>query len=279
MVSTGATWGSSAHGHRVEVRFHGSLGELVVSQRRGHTHPVEVRGHTHRVEVAPGTTVKDLIESLGVPHTEVDVIVVDGTSVGFGHQVADGETVGVYPMAGAVDVTPVLHLQPSPPGRPAFVVDVHLGRLARSLRLLGFDVLWRNDLTDSELAAISAGDRRILLTRDRQLLKRSQVATGYLVRSTERHVQLAEVLARYDLADRIAPFGRCLACNGLLEDVAKDVVAGRLPPRARRDYTEFRQCPDCGRIYWRGSHYDRLATVVEEVRRKARGTGPPTSAP
>ncbi len=241
---------------RVDLRFHADLNDLLPPDRRGR--PITL-------EVAAGTTVKDLAESFGVPHTEIDVILVNGESVDFGYRVRDGDSVSVYPESGAPDVSPLVRLSPRPMREPMFVLDVHLGRLARILRLLGFDCVWRNDIDDDELAAISAGEGRILLTRDRGLLKRAKIAQGYLVKETDRRRQAVEILRRFDLSGAIAPFGRCLACNGLLESVAKAAVEDRLPIRTRRDYHDFRRCPDCGRVYWQGSHYERLAALVEDI--------------
>ncbi len=243
--------------NRVSVRFHAGLDNLVALRRRG---------GSVSLEVAAGTTVKDLVESLGVPHTEIDVILVNGESVGFEHRVDDGDRIAVYPMSEVPAVVPLIRLTPTPLREPRFVLDVHLGRLARSLRLLGFDSVWGNDLADAELAAISVGEARVLLTRDRGLLKRAKVIHGYLVRETDPHRQIIEVLRRFDLFGAIDPFGRCLQCNGVLEPVAKEEVEHRLPLRTRQDHDEFRTCPDCGRIYWQGSHYDQLATLVEDVR-------------
>ena len=243
---------------RVEVRFSSELSDLLPPRRR------------HRpitLEVAAGTTVKDLAESLGVPHTEIDVILVNGGSVGFAHQVHEGDRVDVYPMSEVPGVSPLVRLSPGPPREPRFVLDVHLGRLARTLRLLGFDAVWRNDTADDELAAISVDDERILLTRDRGLLKRAKVTRGHLVRETDRRCQAIEVLQRFDLFASITPFGRCLTCNGVLEPVAKEEVEHRLPARTRREHADFRTCPGCGRVYWKGSHYDRLAALVEDLRR------------
>ena len=208
-----------------------------------------------------------------MPHTEIDVILVNGESVGFGHQVADGDRVSVYPVFEAFDVTSIVRLRPEALREPRFVLDVHLGRLARVLRLLGFNARRRNDLADEELASISTDEKRILLTRDRGVLKRARVTHGYFVRATDRQGQVVEVLRRFDLFGAIAPFGRCLECNGVLEAVAKEEVEDRLPPRTRRDYHDFRQCPDCGRVYWQGSHFDRLAGVVEDIRRAGLGYG------
>jgi len=245
--------------HRVAVRFYAELNDLLPPDRRGR--PITL-------EVAVGTTVKDLAESFGVPHTQIDVVLVNGESVDFGHQVRDGDSVSVYPVFETLDVSPLVRLRPRPLREPRFVLDVHLGRLARTLRLLGFDCVWRNDITDDELAAISVGEKRILLTRDRGLLMRAKVTHGYLVQETNRHGQVVEIMRRFDLFGTIAPFGRCLECNGVLQPVIKKDVEHRLPPRTRRDYSDFHTCPDCDRIYWQGSHYDRLAILVEEIRRE-----------
>ncbi|HXX90856.1 MAG TPA: Mut7-C RNAse domain-containing protein [Acidimicrobiales bacterium] len=247
---------------RVEVRLYAELGDLVPPDRRGGPIPVEV---------AAGTTVKDLAESLGVPHTEIDVILVNGASVGFAHRVADGDRVSLYPTFEGIDVSGLQLLRPRPLRRTRFVLDVHLGRLARDLRLLGFDVIWRNDATDDELARVSVTQGRVLLTRDRGLLKRAVVTRGYLVRGTDRLGQVVEVLRRFDLFDAAVPFARCLECNGLLAPVSEDEVAALLPPRIRREQHDFRRCGGCGRVYWPGSHYDRLAAFVEDVRRAGGG--------
>jgi uncharacterized protein with PIN domain len=244
--------------HHVTVRFYAELNDLL---------PPERRGLPITLEVAAGTTVKDLAESFGVPHTEIDVILVDGESVDFRHRVGNGARVSVYPVFEALDVSPLVRLRPKPLREPRFVLDIHLGRLARTLRLLGFDSVWRNDITDDELATISVGEKRILLTRDRGLLKRAKVTHGYLVQETDRRRQIVEILRRFDLFGVIASFGRCLECNGVLELVAKEEVEHRLQSRTRRDYNDFRTCPDCDRIYWQGSHYDRLAALVEDIRR------------
>ncbi len=246
--------------YRVEVRFFDGLDELLPPGRRGR--PI-------RTEVAAGTTVKDLAESLSVPHTEIAVILVNGESVDFGHQLHDGDRMSVYPVVESLAPSPLPLVRLDPPRLPdpRFVLDVHLGRLARTLRLLGFDCIWRNDITDDELAAISVAEQRTLLTRDRGILKRAKVVYGYLVRETDCRRQTTEVLRRFDLFRAISPFGRCLECNGMLEPVAKEGLAHRLPPRTQRDFNDFCRCPQCDRIYWKGSHYDRLAALVEDVRR------------
>ena len=146
-----------------------------------------------------------------------------------------------------------------------FVLDTHLGRLAAYLRMLGFDSVYRNDCRDEELAHISADQQRTLLSRDRGLLKRSLVTRGYLVREPQPREQLLEVLRRFNLSGSVAPFRRCLACNTLLQAVPKDLISHRLPPETRKHYDEFHICPECNRLYWKGSHYQRMAGLIERM--------------
>jgi uncharacterized protein with PIN domain len=216
-------------------------------------------------------SIKDMIESLGVPHTEVDLILVNGRSVDFRHPVRDGDTVSVYPVFESLDIHPLLRLRPQPLRRPAFVLDGHLGRLAAYLRLLGFDSLYRNDFSDEEIADLAAGGRRIVLTRDRGLLKRSIVTRGYCVRSDSPRRQIREVVERFDLARLIAPFRRCLACNSLLQPAEKRDVLEQLPPGTRERFDEFYQCSGCGKVFWPGSHYARLQSIVREAAGKGDG--------
>jgi uncharacterized protein len=239
----------------VTVRAYAELNDLLPPTRRG---------QAFEVGIGPGATVKDLIESLGIPHTEIDVILVNGQSVGFSHRLVPGDRLAVYPVFEAIDVHPVVRLRPAPLRHSRFVLDVHLGRLARYLRLLGFDSWWRNEADDAALVASSLGEGRILLTRDRGVLKRSALTHAYYVREHDPRRQVGEVLRRFDLFDAVVPFGRCLECNAPLEVVAKAEVEGLLPPRTRRDFDEFRRCQGCRRVYWKGSHYDRLRALVDQ---------------
>jgi uncharacterized protein with PIN domain len=211
------------------------------------------------------TSVKDLIESFGVPHTEVDLILVNGVSVDFSCIVRAGDRISVYPVFEAMDITPVIRLRPAPLRTPRFVVDVNLGRLARYLRLLGFDCRYDNGLTDAEVARISADESRIVLTRDRALLQHRIITRGYFVRADRPPEQVREVLARLDLYRMIHPFSRCTRCNGLLEAVDKQTVLDELQPKTRKYYDEFRRCTRCGQIYWKGSHFERAERLVAAI--------------
>jgi hypothetical protein len=242
-------------GH-VELRVYAELNDFL---------PPELRGTTVRREVRPHQTIKDVIEAAGIPHTEVDLVVIDGEPVGFSHRPASGDRLAVYPVFETLDVAPIARLRPVPLRDPRFVVDVNLGRLARLLRLLGLDVAFDPDLDDEALARMSATEHRILLTRDRGLLKRRNVTHGLFVREDRPFDQVVAVLRRLELASRVAPFTRCLRCGGGLSAVDKGDVLDRLQPLTRKHYDEFHRCAGCGHLYWRGSHHARLAELVDEI--------------
>lgn len=208
-------------------------------------------------------SVKDSIEAVGVPHTEVNLILVNGDSVGFGYQLGEGDKVSVYPVSEDVDVYPRVRLREKPPNR--FILDVHLGKLARLLRMLGFDALYRNDYRDREIARVSAEENRVVLTRDRRLLQFRVITHGYWLRSTDPDEQLQEVIERYELSSEIEPFNRCMECNGKIQPVGKNVISHRLEPLTERYYDEFYRCVSCNKIYWKGSHYDQMRDYMEEL--------------
>ena len=210
-------------------------------------------------------SVKDMIESFGVPHTEVELILANGKSVDFSYIVRDGDRIAVYPMFESLDISPLLRLRPRPLRQPKFVLDTNLGRLARYLRLLGIDCLYRNDYQDGELAQISSATDRILLTRDRTLLRHKIITRGYFVRATDPRLQVKEVLARFDLNSTIAPFTRCTRCNGILDDVDKMQVIDRLEPKTKRYFDRFRLCRDCQQIYWEGSHLHHATQLIDNL--------------
>lgn len=238
-------------------RFYAELNDFLPPNRQG---------VAFTLSLERPAAVKDVIEAIGAPHTEVDLILVNGVSVDFNYRVQDGDRISVYPVFESLDISPIIRLRPQPLREMRFVLDVHLGKLALYLRVLGFDTLYRNDYGDQELAAISATDHRVLLTRDLGLLKRGAVTHGYFVRATDPERQVIEVVRRFDLFGALAPFGRCLRCNTPLEHVEKGAILDRLLPKTRLYYHEFRLCPTCGAIYWRGSHHDRMQGLVARVR-------------
>ncbi|WP_237066013.1 Mut7-C ubiquitin/RNAse domain-containing protein [Microbulbifer guangxiensis] len=214
----------------------------------------------------PGAgSIKDAIENLGVPHTEIDLILVNGDSVSFEYQLLDGDRVSVYPLFEALDISTVTRLRPHPLREPRFVLDCHLGRLSRYLRLLGFDTLLPEDSDDGALVRVSVEQQRILLSRDRALFRRRALQRGYWVRATNPRQQLAEVIERFQLQNVLQPFSRCTRCNGSLRPVQKDAVQSRLRANTRRLFDQFWQCTQCGRVYWKGSHYDRMCALISNL--------------
>ncbi|MBV9385783.1 MAG: Mut7-C ubiquitin/RNAse domain-containing protein [Chroococcidiopsidaceae cyanobacterium CP_BM_ER_R8_30] len=241
-----------------DFRFYAELNDFLPPSRRQvrFTYVFEGRG-----------SIKDMIESLGVPHTEVDLILVNGESVDFSYLVQDGDRIDVYPVSESSHITPLVNVRPKPLLVPRFVLDIHLGKLATCLRMLGFDTLYRNDYTDEELAQISSTQGRILLTRDRGVLMRSVVTHGYYVRATHPPQQVVEVLRRFNLFEAVVPFQRCLRCNGLLQPVSKETIIDQLQPQTQEYMDEFHRCVECGQIYWKGSHYERMQHFIEQVLR------------
>jgi uncharacterized protein with PIN domain len=250
--------------HLVELEFEGDL-PVFLHRHLRNDHPV-------RRLLRESTSVKDVIESCGVPHTEVDLIVAvsaaepGARAVPFPWIVRETVQLTVYPVPAPDDVMPgAPHMQPI--GCISFVADGHLGKLARNLRLLGFDTAYEPDASDRRLLEIMQTERRALLTRDRRLLMHSIVEHGYCPRSTDAETQTREVLLRFDLAHRAADraaFTRCLLCNGLLEPVSNSAVAGELAdePLTLRWHESFFRCASCARIYWPGTHFEKLAARV-----------------
>jgi uncharacterized protein with PIN domain len=239
--------------------FYGSLNDFLPAPQR------------HQVidqALAEHAGVKHPVESLGVPHPEVEAIFVNKRPVNLEYQLQDGDFVEAYPQDVPELPAAYIQLRPPVPAPTRFVADTHLGRLAAYLRMLGFDTIYRNDYDDHQLAAIAAREGRVLLTRDRGLLKHKSVVYGFCPREVDPHWQLASILKRYRLGTQIEPWRRCIHCNGLLEDVEKTAILDRLEPKTKLYYDSFQMCDTCGRIYWQGSHFDRMAAFVAEVQQQ-----------
>jgi uncharacterized protein len=242
---------------QVRYRFHKELNDFIAPALRN----IEITRDLNRK-----TSVKDVIESFGVPHTEVALILLNGVPKDFTYIVQDGDAIGVYPSSECVDIKQILRLRPEPLAIPRFVIDANLGRLARYLRLLGFDCLYRNDYSDDMVAKISSESERIVLTRDRSLLQRKIIIYGYFVRASTPKIQVKEVLKRYNLFHLIAPLVRCTRCNGILKKTEKQKIEHRLEPLTKQYYHDFLICMTCRQIYWQGSHYERAMHLVDEFK-------------
>ena len=231
--------------------------------------PPERRRRAFDAPCARAATVKHMIEALGVPHTEVELVLVNGDSCGFERLLADGDRVAVYPKFERFDVSTLLRVREQPLrvlGQGLrFIADAHLGGLARLLRMAGFDTLYDNHIHDREIEVIAAGQHRIVLTRDRDLLKRRGVTHGCYVRALKPELQLREIVGRLDLAGSMRPFTLCLQCNAPLRTVAKEDVQHKLPPAVRARHELFVACDVCGGVFWQGSHWQRMRAVLAGV--------------
>ena len=226
-------------------QFVGRLQDFLARDQRDQAIRLDFRGRQ---------SIKHLVESLGVPHPEIGQIQVNGQEGTFNRITEDGDRVEVYPIPNGCPI------------EPRFVLDNHLGRLAGYLRMMGFDCLYQNDYEDKELAETAQRESRILLSRDRRLLMRKAITYGYCLRSLDSLEQLREVIERFELMNHLAPFHRCLRCNHPLEPVAKEVVLDRLEPLTRLYFDEFQICPNCGQIYWKGSHYEKMEKLIEKIK-------------
>jgi uncharacterized protein with PIN domain len=237
------------------LKFHGDLDFFLGSRSHG-----RVAERTLNEK----TSVKDVVESCGVPHPEVDLILVDGQPVNFHYALERDTDIDVYPVRFTCTYSEKDRLQVRCIKR--FVADGHLGKLTRTLRLLGFDVAYDRQAQDRQLLGVMESENRALLTRDRRLLMHAMVKAGYCPRSQNADEQTIEVIRRFDLFDSIAPFTRCLRCNAPLQEVAKADVIEKLEPLTKIYYNQFRRCTGCGQIYWAGSHFSKLQKRLDEIR-------------
>jgi len=210
-------------------------------------------------------SVKDMIESIGIPHTEIDLILVNGISVGFNYIVHPNDEISVYPVFESLDISEVQHLRVLPLRGPKFVLDVHLGTLARYLRMLGIDSSYKNDFKKDEIVNISLIEKRTILSKDRNLLKRKEITQGYWIRNDNPVNQVKEVIERFHLQNFIKEFTRCLECNSLLTAVNKSEIESELPPKVKERQNEFHRCTACNKIYWKGSHYEKMKKLITEI--------------
>lgn len=238
------------------INFWGNLKELLRPPFRG----------VKRVEyeLSRQASVKDIVEACGVPHTEVGRLTIDGRDITFASPGANDDLVDVYPLCPPVDVlTPTL-LRPEPLVAITFAVDVNVGKLAGLLRMAGFDIFYRNYISDPALIEVAGQEQRIVLSRDKDLLKRKELVFGYLVREIYPEKQLAEVIHLFGLQEQVRPLSRCMRCNGPLQVVAKEQISDRLEPLTRKYYNFFQQCRHCRQIYWPGSHRDKLLSLLSK---------------
>ncbi len=244
--------------HTIYIRFFGELKDFLPPSRKGRRFDYIIKG-------CP--SVKDTLEAIGVPHVAVDSIFINQQACDFSYQLKEGDEIKVYPAGYNLKGRNILRLNPAPV-RVHFIADSHLGKLARHLRLLGFNVLYQTVFPDKLIVRLAVRQRRIILTRDKGLLKHRCLRWGYWVRSFDPDRQVREVIKQYGLLRHLCPFCRCVECNGLIKAVAKARVLARLPPKTRMYYRRFYRCQKCRRIYWKGSHYRRMMLFIGRLRKK-----------
>ncbi len=227
--------------------------------------PPEKRKKASYYSFLGNPSVKDAIEAMGIPHTEVDLIVVNTEPVGFDYNIKNKDHISVYPVFENLDISSINKLRPQPLRKPRFVVDVHLGKLAKKLRMLGLDTYYKNDLQNPQIVKISADQKRVILTKDQKLLHNNAVTRGYWVRSTNPGKQIKEVVDRFDLYYSIEPFKRCMECNGLIKKVDKPEIERKLDPKTKQYYHEFYRCSRCSKIYWKGSHFESMKGQIDRI--------------
>jgi len=237
-------------------RFYAELNDFLQASKKSHEFIYPFQGRP---------SIKDAIEAIGVPHTEVDLILVNGHSVDFSYLLQDQDNVSVYPVFESLDITPVIHCRPQPLRVTRFILDVHLGTLARYLRLLGFDVWYDNQYDDLQIIRLALQQQRIILTRDVDLLKNKLVTHGYWLRAVNPKQQTKEVINRFDLKNQVQPLTRCMVCNGFIHPVPKAQIIDQLPPKTKIFYHDFYQCQHCQKIYWQGAHFQKMLTLINEL--------------
>lgn len=238
------------------IRFYEELNDFLPTEKQKKRFELSFKG-------VP--SVKDLIESQGVPHVEIDMILVNGLSVDFSYLVNEKDDISVYPVFESFDISEVQHLRAKPLRKKKFVFDVHLGTLARYMRMLGFDVLYENNYTDDEIVKLSIKEKRTILTKDRGILKRNEVTHGYFVRNIQPEKQLKEVVERFQLRNGIKEFTRCFNCNTLLEKTELEKIEYLVPPKVKEFQKEFYYCIKCGKVYWKGSHYEKMKALIDRI--------------
>jgi uncharacterized protein with PIN domain len=241
---------------KVYLRFYEELNNFL---------PVEKRKATFEYFFENTKNVLDVLRDFRISENQVDLILANGASVGAGYFINEGDRISIYPVFESLDISSIQKVHTKPLREPRFILDVHLGKLANHLRMLGFDTLYKNNFTDIELVTLSIEEQRILLSKDRKLIEESGITRGYRIKEKDIRSQLIEVLERFDLYSTVNPFCRCIECNTLLEAIVKEQIIHRLPLKVKELFNDFLFCKMCDRIYWQGSHYIHMKKFIDDV--------------
>ena len=241
--------------NKVRFRFYEELNNYL---------PEEMRKVWVEDSFAEGSSIRDVIQFLGIPLDEIDLVLVNQQSVEFDYLLQEGDRISVYPVFESFDLSGISLVREKPLRNPMFICDVHLGRLCKYLRMLGWDTLYSNQYTPKEIIAISLQEKRIILSRSGQLIRHKEVTHAYWIRSAEPIEQIRELIYKLDLSSRGNPLTRCLKCNEKLLPVGKQEILHRLPPLTEKYYNEFLRCPTCDQFYWKGSHYENMLKFIQQ---------------
>jgi uncharacterized protein with PIN domain len=241
----------------IRLRFYAELNNFL---------PVNLHQRAFDYSFPGPITVKEVIESMKVPFSEVDLILINGEPVDFNFPVSDQDYISVYPVFEQFDISGISQLRKIPLRTSRFILDAHLGKLAKYLRMAGFDTLYENNYSDNTIREIASSESRIILTRDRDLLTSKNVTHGYYVRNIHSREQMAEVVQKFDLYSRIEPFTRCLICNSELREIDKKEIPDEIDADTKRIFNEFFYCDHCKKIYWKGSHYERMMKFLKSLK-------------
>jgi len=237
-------------------RFYEELNEFLPKQRRKKDFQVDFKGRR---------SVKDMIEALGVPHTEIDLILVNGKSVDFAYVLQDGDRVSVYPVFESLNIENVTQLRKVPLRKTKFIADIHLGDIVKYMRALGFDVCFDPSLSTRKIIEISKQKSRIILTKSRQLLKFKEVTHAIFIHPGTTAEQIKRILDYLDIKDSLKPFSRCLCCNSVLKSVSKESIEERIPPKTKEFCDQYTYCKFCDKIYWKGTHFIKMNKAIDHI--------------
>jgi len=245
------------HYKSAQFRFYAELNDFL---------PLTKKQRTFDYIYAGPLKLQEAILSIGVPLSEIDLILVNSESVNLDYSLKGGENVSVYPVFESLDISSLAALRPQPLRDTRFILDAHLGKLARYLRMTGFDTLYKNDFEDAVIVQRSQAENRIILTRDKALLRSPKIRHGYYVRSIHPKAQLTEVIRKFDLRSQLQPFSRCIVCNHPIEKVSKTLIIERVPHDTFQQFHDFYVCKQCDKVYWEGSHYERMQQFIRSLK-------------
>lgn len=240
----------------ITVRCYAELNDFLPSDRKQKNFELSLK---------MPVTAAEVIEFLGIPLSEVDLIMVNSWPAAKSHRISEHDYVSVYPVFETLDISSLKNAPNEPLRITRFILDAHLGKLARYLRMLGFDTLYRNDYGDHEIIDIAGKEKRIILSRDKLLLKSPEVHHGYYVRAIDKHNQLVEIVEKFDLCSQFKSFTRCMTCNSVLRPIKKEAVRDRIKSGIFNCYNEFFYCPVCDKVFWKGSHFQRMERLIINI--------------